>query len=328
MDRQTRQGLAAVLVIAIALVSWLMTKEQKKEHPPEVPPVEKAPAPRVPGEPAPKTPTDQPNATEADPSLHLLMGNPSAAVAETRDPDNYLMRKPYFALSYNRTRGTPNWVSWCLQKSDIGNGDRVEFYPDSSLPSAFKRIVPRDYTGSGFDRGHFCPRSDRSATQEMATATFVMTNMMPQSPHLNQRGWADLEVYSRGLAKSGNTLYIVAGVQGVGGEGSNGPAETIGGGKVTVPAKCWKAILVVENGTGTADDLGKVGSATRTIAIVMPNDQSIGHNWPKYRTSVKDVETLTGYTFFDRVPAAIIDPLKAKVDDVKIPPVGKTLPGD
>ncbi|MCE9562775.1 MAG: DNA/RNA non-specific endonuclease, partial [Planctomycetes bacterium] len=274
MDKQTKSILATVLTLAIAFVSWLIVQTKKKEQPPEVPPpTEHAPLPRVPGEPAPKTNDTQPTPSEADSSIHLLMGNPSRAVADTKDPDNYLIRKAYFALSYNRTRGTPNWVSWCLQKSDFGPGDRVEFYPDASLPSAFKRIVPRDYTNSGFDRGHLCPRSDRTATQEMATATFVMTNITPQSPHLNQRGWADLEEYSRGLAKHGSTLYIVAGVQGIGGEGSMGKRETIGGDKVTVPAKCWKVILVIGSGTGTASDIEKIGSTTRTIAIVMPNDQ-------------------------------------------------------
>ncbi|MBA4192204.1 MAG: hypothetical protein C0467_29900 [Planctomycetaceae bacterium] len=307
MDKQTRQGLAAILVAAIALLSWLINNE-RKHHPPGN--SERAPS-------------------ESDPSIHLLLGNPSRAVDDTHDPDNYLMRKPYFALSYNRTKGTPNWVSWCLQKSDFGPGDRVEFYPDAALPQGFPRIVPRDYTNSGFDRGHLCPRSDRTATQEMAKATFVMTNIAPQSPHLNQRGWNDLEEYSRDLVHKGSVLYITAGVQGMGGEGTNGPAEKIGaGGKVTVPAKCWKVMAVIENGTGTAEDLAKIGQNTRIIAIIMPNDQSIGHNWPKYRTSVKDVETLTGYTFFDRVPAPIADPLKAKVDDTKIPPVGKSLPGD
>ena len=67
---------------------------------------------------------------------------------------------------------------------------------------------------------------------------------------------------------------------------------------MTVPAKCWEVILVVENGTATAMDIAKVGSTTRTIAIIMPYIQVIGHDWPKYRVSVKDVETLTGYTFF------------------------------
>jgi len=310
VDKQTRQGLAAVLVVAIAIVSWFISKEQKR-HPPEAPP-----------------PSEQPAPGTAESSIHLLLGNPSMAVAETRDPDNYLMQKPYFSLSYNRTAGTPNWVSWCLQKSDFGPGDRVDFYPDTTLPPAFKRIVPRDYTNSGFDRGHMCPRSDRTATQEMAKATFVMTNIAPQSPHLNQRGWNDLEEYSRDLVRKGSVLYIIAGIQGVGGEGSMGRAETIGMGKVSVPANCWKVIAVVENGTGTAVDLGRVGPTTRAIAIIMPNDQSIGHNWPKYRVSVKEVENLTGYTFFSTVPAAIADSIKAKVDDTKIPPVGKSLPGD
>jgi endonuclease G len=81
-----------------------------------------------------------------------------------------------------------------------------------------------------------------------------------------------------------------------------------------VPAKCWKVVLAVENGTGSADDLGKVTSASRVIAVVMPNDQSVKHGWTRYRTSVDEVEALTGYKFFDRVPPDIIRPLKARVD--------------
>ena len=41
------------------------------------------------------------------------MGNPSNATEEC-NADNYLMAKPYFALSYNNSKGTPNWVSWHL----------------------------------------------------------------------------------------------------------------------------------------------------------------------------------------------------------------------
>jgi endonuclease G len=310
---QPFKHLLAALVAAFAFV----LPACEKKHPTEATPSQPAPGQQTPsGDLAPYP---------GDTSINVLMGDPSRSfISEQKDANNYYLGKPYFSISYNNEKGTPNWVSWCLQKSDLGPGNRVEFYPDTTLPKGFLRVVPRDYTNSGFDRGHMCPRSDRTATQEMANATFVMTNIVPQSPHLNQRGWADLEEYSRLLAKQGSTLYIVAGVHGVGGEGSSGPAEKISNGKVTVPAKCWKVILVIENGTGTAADIAKVGPTTRTIAIVMPNDQSIGHNWPKYRTSVQEVETLTGYKFFDRVPATIIDPLKTKVDDTKIPPVGKS----
>jgi endonuclease G len=162
----------------------------------------------------------------------------------------------------------------------------------------------------------------------MANATFVMTNIVPQSPHLNQRAWNDLEEYTRGLLKSRTVLYVVAGVEGVGGEGTNGRADTIGGGRVTVPARCWKVVVVVEDGTGTADDLGRVTANNRVIAVTMPNDQTVGHGWAKYRVSVADVEKLTGYVFFDRVPPAVASGLKAKVDDVRIPPVGKSKAGE
>ena len=46
----------------------------------------------------------------------------------------------------------------------------------------------RDYTGSGFDRGHMCPHSDRAANEEMSFATFVMSNIIPQAPQCESEG--------------------------------------------------------------------------------------------------------------------------------------------
>jgi endonuclease G len=246
-----------------------------------------------------------------DDSPHLALGNPSGATADPADRDNFLMRKPYFALAYNNSRGTANWVSWRLRPSDLGPAPRGQFFPDPDLPSSFWRITPRDYNDSGFDRGHLCPRGDRSSSPEAAQATFVMTNIVPQAPHLNQKAWADFEDYCRDLAaRRQQTLYIVAGPQGRGGTGEKGPAETIAGGKVTVPARCWKVVLALDG----PEDAARVGPGARLIAVVMPNDQSVGHGWARYRTSVRAVEDLTGYRFFDRVPTTIIEPLKEPVD--------------
>src|SRR5262249_6412553 len=55
------------------------------------------------------------------PNVHLTMGNPSNAVADPQQGDNFLMEKPSFALSYNKDKGTPNWVSWHLQDTWTGN---------------------------------------------------------------------------------------------------------------------------------------------------------------------------------------------------------------
>jgi endonuclease G len=254
-------------------------------------------------------------------NIHLTMGNPSGATPDPDKPDNYLMDRPFFALSYNNKNVTPNWVSWCLQKSDFGNAPREQFRFDRNLPDGFKKVTPDDYTGSGFDRGHMCPAADRTSTEEASKATFVMTNIIPQSPHCNQKAWADLEDYCRELVrKKHQTLYIVAGPEGQGGVGSEGLKEFIGPeDKVTVPAKCWKVILALEDGTGEASDVNRVNSDSRLIAVVMPNDQSVEHGWAKYRKSAKEVEKSTGYHFFDRVPAAIIEPLKERVDKEHIP---------
>src|SRR4051794_12246003 len=70
--------------------------------------------------------------------VHLALGNPSGAKHDSSHHDNYLMVKEYFALSYNDKKGTPNWVSYRLRKSDMGKAPRPDaFHPDSELPRSF-----------------------------------------------------------------------------------------------------------------------------------------------------------------------------------------------
>lgn len=249
--------------------------------------------------------------------LNLKMGNPSKATADSKNKNNYLMVKPYFTLSYNNKKGTPNWVSWRLVKSDIGTAKRVEFYPDESLPQGFKRVTPTDYSGSGFDRGHMCPHSDRSTSDTASKATFVMTNMIPQSPNVNQKAWDQLEQYCRGLANQGKILYIVDGPYGKGGTGTNGKKTVIGKNTVTVPSKCWKVIMVLNANPHNGAE--KIDKTTRLIAVIMPNKMSVGEDWASHRFAVADVEKLTGYSFFTNAPAAVMTPLKKKKDRTPIP---------
>jgi endonuclease G len=249
------------------------------------------------------------------------MGNPSGAAAEAKAADNYLLEKPYYALSYNNGKGTPNWVSWRLAAEDIGSAPRVDFYPDDELPADFEHVTPSDYTGSGFDRGHLCPHADRSATEGMSRATFAMSNIIPQSPNVNRQAWEELESYCRELAEQGEVLYIVAGPAGQGGEGREGRAKIIGRDHtVVVPAQCWKVILVLP--AGSSEDPSKVDDRARLIAVIMPNDMSVGAEWTPYRVSVAEVEKLTGYSFFDRVPASVMGPRKQKADTTAIPTSG------
>ncbi|WP_262707477.1 DNA/RNA non-specific endonuclease [Rufibacter latericius] len=140
-------------------------------------------------------------------SEHLTLGNPSNATADLNNPNNFLMEKPQYALSYSRDRGTPNWVSWYLSKDWIGGAPRQDdFRSDLSLPTNWYKVTASSYTGSGFDRGHNTPSADRSKTIEDSSATFLMTNMIPQAPNNNQQTWANLENYTRDLVQAGNEV--------------------------------------------------------------------------------------------------------------------------
>ena len=55
---------------------------------------------------------------------------------------------------------------------------------------------------------------------------------------------------------------------------------------------------------------------SRTIAILMPNDQSLDFNWAKHRVSVAKVEQLTGLKFWPAIGEETGKVLKEKVDEV------------
>src|SRR5262245_26842475 len=155
----------------------------------------------------------------AQDSVQLTLGNPSNATDDESNKDNFLIVKKQYVLSFNNEKGGPNWVSWHLQASDIGDEDRGDFRADDSLRIGFKKITKKDYNNSGFDRGHVCNSKDRTNTRANNDATFLMTNILPQSPDSNQGPWKRLEDFERTLAKQGNELYIIAGAFGSGGTG-------------------------------------------------------------------------------------------------------------
>ncbi len=245
---------------------------------------------------------------------NMAMGNPSNATTTASNINNYLMAKPQFSLSYNNSKGIPNWVSWHLSSAWKGSALRSNcFAVDKSLPSSFYQAVTTSYSHSGFDRGHMCPSEDRDFSIADNTATFLMTNMIPQSPKLNRVTWVALEKYCRTLISAGDELYIISGGNGSGGSGSNGgTTTTMASGKISVPATCWKIIVVLPNGI---NDVSRVSTTTRIIAVNMPNTQTVNTlPWYNYRVSVDHLEALLGYDFLSNVPLNIQAAIESTVD--------------
>ena len=245
---------------------------------------------------------------------NMGMGNPSGATTSTSNTTNYLMVKTQYALAYNNSKGMANWVSWHLSTAWKGSATRCDcFTQDATLPSGYFRASTSHYTSTGFDRGHLCPSDDRDGSSTDNAATFLMTNISPQAPILNQQTWESLEAYCRTLINAGNELYIIAGGYGTGGTGSNGgTTNSIASGSINVPSHFWKVIVVLPIGTS---DVSRVSTSTRVIAVDMPNNQGTNaHPWGWYRTTVNAIESATGYDFLNNVSTTIQGTIEATVD--------------
>ncbi|HEX6279170.1 MAG TPA: DNA/RNA non-specific endonuclease [Pyrinomonadaceae bacterium] len=220
----------------------------------------------------------------------LILGNPSGATPDVANENNYLMQKPQYTLSYNRSKATPNWVAWRLDSTWIGSALRQDDYrPDPALPAGWYQVVTEDYSGSGYTRGHMVPSADRTRSIADNSATFLMTNFVPQTAENNTGPWEEFESYCRTLAQQGNELYIFT--------GPYGSVGTIAQGRITVPQYTWKVVLVLPNGD---NDLQRINKGTRAFGIVVPNFLPLDVNapWRNFRVTVDQVEHLTGHDFF------------------------------
>ena len=207
-------------------------------------------------------------------SLFLSVGVPNISGASTASTTNYLSVKRGYVMSYNGVEGRANWVGWTLKSSDVGSVDRSNrFMQDESFPRGFKIVEEKDYSHSGFDRGHLCNSEDRTSAEYLNEETFLMSNMIPQTPELNRGPFKFLEEYCRKLAvKRGLTLLIYSG--GIGSKGRLGSG-------VIVPAYCWKVVYTPD----------------KIWCILFPNERGLNKNWQTYSVSLETLEKMTGFHF-------------------------------
>ena len=246
-------------------------------------------------------------------AYQMLLGNPSNATADANNHDHYLIQRTVEAIDYSDNLGEPNWVSWNLTASDIGDAGRSDtFYTDTTLPASFYRVTDGDYSGSGYTRGHMCPSMDRTATVEDNRLVFYMSNMIPQTGDNNGGVWGGLEVYCQTLANAGNELLITCGPSIFDG------SRIQPSGKVSIPGYTWKIVVVVPPGPGSA--LSRITASTRVIAVKVPNITGIaGTPWATYVTSVNQIQADTGFTFFTALAPEIAAVLRNVIDGAPAP---------
>jgi endonuclease G len=233
----------------------------------------------------------------------------------TTDNPEIMISRDQYVISYNKDHRSPNWVAWKLEESNMGSSGRTNvFSQDSDLENYLSQnneghaVQSNEYSGSCFDRGHQVPSADRTDTKSNNEMTFMMSNMIPQTPYLNRVIWEHLESYARTLVRNnGKKLYVIAGPIYDADFGMIGPNHDI-----PVPSKDFKIIFVL-NADQTAAD---INANTEHIAVIMPNTQEDGtsiqqnkcgtfndrasrdiNDWQKYQTSVADIEAVSGLHF-------------------------------
>lgn len=247
--------------------------------------------------------------------------NLSIGIPTSENPEIIISRNQYI-ISYNKVRRNPNWVTWKLDTDEFGTAARtVGFTGDEELVKylahasgeKFVAVQPTEYVGTCFDRGHQIPSADRTKNEENNKATFVMSNIVPQTPYLNRFIWEHLEQHTRILVKTQNKkAYIFAGPIYDEDFGAIGPKHDI-----QVPSKEFKIIFLLDSNQTAAE----INANTESIAVIMPNTLedgskpqlvapcSLGANaqavstssmndWEKYKTSVDQIEKLSGIHFF------------------------------
>jgi len=245
-------------------------------------------------------------------------GNAEFGEPTDGDPsDDFIVRYPQYTASFNKNRGTPNWVSYDLDATHFGAEDRCDCFTfDPSLPASFTRYTTADYTGAGevagfgIDRGHLARSFDRTSASLDNAFTFLFTNIVPQAADLNQGPWANMENFLGDLARFQNKeVYIIAGVAGNAGTVKNE-------GTIVIPAQTWKVAVIMPRDQGLANVTSV--NDLEVIAVIMPNQPGIRNvDWNTYRTSVDAVEALSGYDLL----ALLRDDIEVQVESGTKPPV-------
>lgn len=205
-----------------------------------------------------------------------------------------------YTLAYDAKTRTPQWVAWELTKKETqGTVERSnDFQPDPDVKGA--KVVTKDYSHSGYDRGHMAPAADMKWSKKAMMESFYMSNICPQDHNLNTSDWSELENKSRQWARRYGKVYIVCGPI------YNGKRnEYIGDHRVKVPDAFFKVVLINEKKKQCA------------MGFYFENEAG-ERKLQEYLVPVDRLEQLTGMDFFSALPDNLEDRLEAEIVD-KLP---------
>ena len=122
-----------------------------------------------------------------------------------------IVDKEFLEICYDNALKVAKSVSYTLEGDlvhELNIRERPSFYEESSLEDE-NRANTRDYTHSGYDRGHLAPDASFDWSQESLDATYSLANIIPQIPDVNQGLWVKVEFYEREVAVQRGSVHVL-----------------------------------------------------------------------------------------------------------------------
>lgn len=118
-----------------------------------------------------------------------------------------------YALGYSPTTRTALWSAEYLTASRIEAAKklpRTNTFHEETAIAPQSRATLKDFSGSGYDRGHLSPNKDFSNPRSQ-NESFSLANMVAQNPYNNQHTWESIESGTRNFASRNGSVYVITG---------------------------------------------------------------------------------------------------------------------
>ena len=232
---------------------------------------------------------------EEAPSGSVFFAGAPKRTGDVQPADIKVLDRGEFAVGWSPSLRRPVWCAYHVTPDVLyQTGQRPNFSKDKEAANS---PSPGDYTHSGYDRGHMVPNhaiESRYGTDDQKK-TFLMSNIAPQTPALNQGVWRNVEhrIADFWPAKYGEIWVIVGTIP-------NRRGETLSGTDIEIPGRFYQVIVAQE------------GMDVRALAVVF--DQHVP--WREWAArnivSIDELEEEAGLDFLPDLPTFIQNPLEAE----------------
>ena len=239
--------------------------------------------------------TQNNNKPQTDISLQIPLGKDLETPIPLVPRQEQIIRHSGYTVSYNKDLKIPNWVSYELTREETKGKEKRSnrFITDPLVKGLI--ATNADYARSRYDKGHMAPAADMKWSPQAMEASFYFSNICPQHPQLNRRGWKKLEEKIRDWAIADSAIIIICGPI------ITKQPKTIGKNKVAVPQQFFKVVL------------SPFAKPMRAIGFLFNNRQAV-EPLSTYAVTIDSIERLTNMDFFAPLPDEIENKIEAEAN--------------